>query len=172
MTCGQDSEDLTPGSWNARPCPASRHRKEGPQATLMCQHARMDEPQLPEFGQDADEYEASRGPFLHQLPAAEVNAARVQVRCDKHRTLIAIITSDLEIITRRHRRPRSTRDEDVHAPCPDCVRQRDDEGYTLRRTFGSAALWSFIDNPPAGGRVDRGGGVKRSEVLAREALSS
>ncbi len=53
----------------------SRHRREGPTATLICQPERMPEAEIPEFGQDADEWTAS------QPPADTLGAVRLRVFC-------------------------------------------------------------------------------------------
>jgi len=62
-----------------------------------------DRSQLPRFGQPADEWHASQGPYMDDLTAAQRRAAKVTVRCEGCRDLIAVLTADDFLVTRSER---------------------------------------------------------------------
>ena len=95
------------------------------------------------FGQPADEWHASQGPYLDDLTAAERRAAKVKVRCEGCRDVIAVLTADGFLVTRSRRRARpkrrahSTYDNLLRADCGCAATEprRDAEGFTIERVW-------------------------------------
>lgn len=116
------------------------------------------------FGQPADEWHASQGPYLDDLTAAERRAAPVTVRCEVCRAVIAVLTADDFLVTRSERRARpkrraqSTYDKLIMADCgcPGTEPRRDAEGYLIPRhpKISENAFWHLANTPsevPAAG---------------------
>ena len=116
------------------------------------------------FGQPADEWHASQGPYLDDLTAAERRAAKVKVRCEGCRDVIAVLTADGFLVTRSRRRARrkrrahSTYENLLRADCGCAATEprRDAEGFTIsrHREISENAFWRLVDHPsevpPAG----------------------
>lgn len=71
------------------------------------------------FGQSAKEYDDCHRPFLGDLTAEQIKAARAQVRCEHDQTAVAVVVAGV-LLTRFGRWARSVQDESVLAPCPNC----------------------------------------------------
>ncbi len=111
-----------------------------------------DRPQLPRFGQPADEWHASQGPYLDNLTAAQRRAAKVTVRCEVCRDVIAVLTVDGFLVTRSKRLARSTHDKLIMADCQTCLDpepRRDADGYLIPRypEISTRKFWHYADTP-------------------------